>query len=141
MTYRGFGPLFIFPQNPGVFIGQRHSPENAIMLSSHIDTKSMREGWRAVKTVLIIILVLVGLTVGVVLLPAIIGIAAGVALFKSGHYIWALICISCGIAVNIGLYGGGSGSGGSSTYNDEECPYCGGGDTDGNHCYTCDEDF
>ena len=32
------------------------------------------------KTVLIIILVLVGLTVGIVLLPAIIGIAAGVAL-------------------------------------------------------------
>lgn len=101
----------------------------------------MREGWSAVKTVLIIILVLVGLTVGIVLLPAIIGIAAGVALFKSGHYIWALICISCGIAVNIGLYGGGFGSGGGSTYHDEECPYCGGGDTDGNHCYTCDEDF
>ena len=88
------------------------------------------------KTVLIIILVLVGLTVGVVLLPAIIGIAAGVALFKSGHYIWAR-----GVAVNIGLYGGGFGSGGGSTYHDEECPYCGSGDTDGNHCYTCDEDF
>jgi hypothetical protein len=101
----------------------------------------MREGGRTVKTVLIIILVLVGLTVGIVLLPAIIGIAAGVALLKLGHYIWALICISCGIAVNIGLYGGGFGSGGESTYHDEECPYCGGGDTDGNHCYTCDEDF
>lgn len=34
------------------------------------------------KTVLIIILVLVGLTVGIVLLPAIIGIVAGVALFN-----------------------------------------------------------
>lgn len=21
------------------------------------------------------------------------------------------------------------------------CPYCGSGDTDGNHCYSCDEDF
>ena len=24
---------------------------------------------------------------------------------------------------------------------DDECPFCGSGDTDGNHCYTCDEDF
>lgn len=55
------------------------------------------------KTVLIIILVLVGLTVGVVLLPAIIGIAAGVALFKSDHYILAMICVACGVMINIGL--------------------------------------
>ena len=55
------------------------------------------------ETIVIIILVLVGITVGIFLLPAIIGIAAGVALFKLGHYIWALICISCGIAANIGL--------------------------------------
>lgn len=27
-------------------------------------------------------------------------------------------------------------------YSDEDdCPYCGSGDTDGNHCYTCDDDF
>ena len=93
------------------------------------------------KTVLIIILVLVGLTVGIVLLPAIIGIASGVALFKSGHYIWALICISSGIAANICLIMGEFGSGGGSTYHDEECPYCASGDTDGNHCYSCDEEF
>lgn len=101
----------------------------------------MREGWRAVKTVLIIILVLVGITVGIFLLPAIIGIAAGVALFKSGHYIWALICIASGIAANIGLVMGEFGSGRGRTYYDEECPYCASGDTDGNHCYSCEEDF
>jgi hypothetical protein len=101
----------------------------------------MREGWRAVKTVMIIILVLVGITVGIILLPAIIGIAAGVALFKSGHYIWALICIAGGIAANIGFIMGEFGSGGGSTDQEEECPYCASGDTDGNHCYSCDEDF
>ena len=29
---------------------------------------------------------------------------------------------------------------GGSVY-DDDCPYCGGGDTDGNHCYTCEDDF
>ena len=93
------------------------------------------------KTVLIIILALVGITVGILILPAIIGIAAGVALFKSGHYILALVCIIGGIAANIGIIAGEFGSDGGSTYHDEECPYCGSGDTDGNHCYNCDEDF
>ena len=27
----------------------------------------------------------------------------------------------------------------ANPYND--CPYCGSSDTDGNHCYDCDEDF
>lgn len=31
-----------------------------------------------------------------------------------------------------GLDGGGSNS---------SCPYCDSGDTDGNHCYTCEDDF
>ena len=93
------------------------------------------------KTVLIIILVLVGITVGILILPAIIGIAAGIALFKSGHYILALICIVGGITANIGIVAGEFGSGGGGTYYDDECPYCASGDTDGNHCYTCDEDF
>lgn len=26
-------------------------------------------------------------------------------------------------------------------YGYDSCPYCGSGDTDGNHCYECDEDF
>ena len=72
---------------------------------------------------------------------AIIGIAAAVALFKSGHYIWALICIAGGIAANIGFVMGELGSGGGSTDQEEECPYCASGDTGGNHCYNCDDDF
>ena len=93
------------------------------------------------KTVFIIILALLGITVCSFLLPAIIGIAAGVMLFKSGHYILALICIVGGIAVNLGILAGEFGFGGDSTYHDEECPFCGSGDTDGNNCYSCDEDF
>ena len=45
-----------------------------------------------------------------------------------------------GIGSNIGMLVGefsGSGSG----YYDEDCPYCGSGDTDGNHCYNCHDDF
>ena len=71
----------------------------------------------------------------------IIGIIAGVVLFKSGHYIWALICIIGGIAVNLGIVAGEFESDGGNTYHEEECPFCGSGDTDGNHCYNCDEDF
>ena len=74
------------------------------------------------------------------LLPAIIGIAAGIALFKSGHFIWAIICIVGGIGINIGMLAGEF-SGGGGGYHDEDCPYCGSGDTDRNHCYTCDDDF
>ena len=28
-----------------------------------------------------------------------------------------------------------------NSYGYNDCPYCGSGDTDGNHCYDCDEDF
>ena len=45
------------------------------------------------KTALIIILILLGLSVCAFLMPALIGIAVGVALFKAGHFVWAIICI------------------------------------------------
>ena len=93
------------------------------------------------KTALIIILILLGLSVCAFLMPALIGIAVGVALFKAGHFVWAIICIVGGIAINIGIMAGEFGSSGGSTYHEEDCPYCGSGDTDGNHCYNCDEDF
>lgn len=92
------------------------------------------------KTILIIIGILLALGFCAFLLPAIIGIAAGIALFKSGHFIWALICIVVGIGTNIGMLVGEF-SGGGDGYHDEECPYCGSGDTDGNHCYNCHEDY
>ena len=78
------------------------------------------------------------------LLPAIKGIAAGIALIRSGSIIGGLIAMIAGIGINVAmLYGGyaeGS-SGGGYSHADDECPYCGSGDTDGNHCYTCDDDF
>ena len=92
------------------------------------------------KTVLINIGIILALGVCAFLLPALIGIVAGIALFKSGHFIWALICIVVGIGTNIGMLVGEF-SGGGGGYHDEECPYCGSGDTDGNHCYNCHEDF
>ena len=92
------------------------------------------------KTILIGIGILLALGLCAFLLPSIIGIAAGIALFKSGHFIWALICIVVGIGTNICMLLGES-SGGGGGYHNEECPYCGSGDTDGNHCYTCNDDF
>ena len=53
------------------------------------------------KTILIIIGIFLALGFCAFLLPAIIGIAAGIALFKSGHFIWAIICIIGGIGINI----------------------------------------
>ena len=73
------------------------------------------------KTILIIIGILLALGLCAFLLPAIIGIIAGIALFKSGHFIWALICIVIGIGTNIGMLAGEF-SGGGSGYHDEECP-------------------
>ena len=82
------------------------------------------------------------------LLPAIAGIVIGISMINSSSIIGGLIAITVGIGINIAmLYGGAAEAGmptGSShhtSYTDEECPYCGSGDTDGNHCYTCDEDF
>ena len=88
------------------------------------------------KTILIIIGIILALGFCAFLLPAIIGIIAGIALFKSSHFIWALICIFVGIGMLAGEF-----SGGGSGYHDEECPFCGSGDTDGNHCYNCHDDF
>ena len=84
------------------------------------------------------------------LMPALIAIAIAIELFKYGHAIWAVIVIIVGIITNIGMLygefgdigGGYTGSSGGRYHEEEhECPYCGSGDTDGNHCYNCDEDF
>ena len=82
------------------------------------------------------------------LLPAIAGTVIGIGMIKSGSIVGGLIAIIMGIGINAAmLYGsaaeGGFSSGSSkhTSYTDEECPYCGSGDTDGNHCYTCEKDF
>ena len=73
------------------------------------------------------------------LLPAIVGIAIGIGLIKSGSIIGGIIAITVGILINVAMLVGSAAEG--STNNGGDCPYCGSGDTDGNHCYTCDEDF
>ena len=84
----------------------------------------------------------VGLTLGLMFLPAIIGIVFGVADFKDGNIFGGITAFVIGFAVQALLFFLIFGLPDiSSGYHDEECPYCGSGDTDGNHCYTCDDDF
>jgi hypothetical protein len=94
------------------------------------------------------ILIILGLSIGCMFLPAIIGIFIGLMKFDSGNIFGGIIAITIGLVVQglMLLYifsgaGGGSGSGSGYSEEDDECPFCGSGDTDGNHCYTCDEDF
>ena len=79
-----------------------------------------------------------------ILLPSIIGVAIGIGLIKSGNIIGGLIAIVIGIGNNIAMIYGGyaeDSSGSGHSYIDDECPFCGSGDTDGNHCFTCDDEF
>lgn len=93
------------------------------------------------KTILTIIAVLFGLTVFTMLAPAIIGIGIGILLISDGSVIGGILSIVIGVGTNIAM-GAGVLDGSGSTYSGlDDCPYCGSGDTDGNHCYTCDEDF
>lgn len=82
------------------------------------------------------------------LLPAIAGIVIGIGMIKSGSIVGGLIAITVGIGINIAMLYGSAAEAGMSTGSDqhmtrvdEECPYCGSGDVDGNHCCTCDEEF
>lgn len=94
------------------------------------------------KFIMELVLVLLGLTIGCIFLPALIGIFIGLMKFDNGNIFGGIVAIVIGLLVQ-GLFflfifnGSGAGLGGE----DEDCPYCGGGDTDGNHCYTCDDDF
>ena len=88
------------------------------------------------------LLILLALSLGLMLLPAIIGIFVGIIKIQDGNILGGVIAIIIGIACQVlfffMIYGApAAGYGGE----DEECPYCGSGDTDGNHCYTCDDDF
>ena len=91
------------------------------------------------------ILIILGLSIGCMFLPAIIGIFIGLMKFDSGNIFGGIIAITIGLVVQglmlLFLFSGTGGGTGSYQYEDEECPYCGSGDTDGNHCYTCDDDF
>ena len=82
------------------------------------------------------------LTFASLLLPSIIGIMVGVFMIQDGNIIGGIIAIVIGIGINlVMIFGSGLEAGSSHIFIDDECPYCGSGDTDGNHCYDCDEDF
>ncbi len=89
-----------------------------------------------------LILVLLGLTIGCMFLPALIGIFIGILKFDNGNIFGGIVAIIIGLAIQVLFFlfmFNGSGIG--LNEEDEECPYCGSGDTDGNHCYSCDDDF
>ena len=95
------------------------------------------------KFILEAILIIFGLSVACMFLPALIGIFIALMKFDNGNIFGGIVAIVIGLLVQALFFVfifNGSGSG-SSHYEDEECPYCGNGDTDGNHCYTCDDDF
>ena len=97
------------------------------------------------KFILGVILVIFGLSVASMFFPALIGIFVGLMKFDSGNIFGGVVAIIIGLVVQglmlLYIFSGAGGGSGSAHYEDEECPYCGSGDTDGNHCYTCHDDF
>ena len=93
------------------------------------------------KIILEIILFLIVLCIAIWFMPLAIGVLIAVVKFRSGKILGGIISIIIGLFCQIVwsciLRGGDIPFG---DY-DEECPYCGSGDTDGNHCYTCEDDF
>ena len=88
--------------------------------------------------------------------PTVAGIFIGYMMIEDGNILGGIVAIGVGVLINaIMLLGGWLESGstgshrtsssGSYTHGhditDTECPYCGSSDTDGNHCFDCDEDF
>ena len=98
------------------------------------------------KFILGVLLVIFGLSVASMFFPALIGILIGLVEFDSGNTFGGIVAITIGLVIQglMLLYffsGAGGGSGHGYSEEDKECLFCGSGDTDGNHCYTCDEDF
>jgi hypothetical protein len=74
-------------------------------------------------------------------LPAIIGIFIGVLRFQEGRIVGGIIAIAIGLICQAILFLFIHLDDGSGFFDDEECPNCGSGDTDGNHCYDCGDEF
>ena len=97
------------------------------------------------------IIILAVLGFASLLFPTVAGIFIGYLMIEDGNILGGIVAIVVGVLINVIMYfgvwseGGSTGSGGSYTHVDdvfdEECPYCGSSDTDGNHCFDCDEDF
>ena len=93
------------------------------------------------KILLEFILFLIVVSVAIWLLPLAVGVLIAVIKFQSGKILGGIISIIIGLFCQIvWTYILRDGDVSFGDY-DEECPYCGSGDTDGNHCYTCEEDF
>lgn len=100
------------------------------------------------KIILFIIIGLIALTIFTFIFPLIIGGFIAYLCFSGGSIgsgiVVSLIALlwQFGIFAELGVLDGGLSFGGhSGGGGDHDCPYCGGGDTDGNHCYTCNDDF
>ncbi len=95
------------------------------------------------KYILWLILIVLGLSLGCMFFPSLIGIFIGWVNISDGNVFGGIIAIAVGLLVQglMLLYFFGDTGISYHHYEDEECPYCGSGDTDGNHCYTCNDDF
>lgn len=92
--------------------------------------------WSAFK----ILLIMLAISFLGLFIPAIAGIYIGISAFKNGNVIGGIAAVVIGLFCQACiLYYMFNGE--VTGEEDEECPYCGSGDTDGNHCYTCDDDF
>lgn len=93
------------------------------------------------KIILEIIIFIIVASIALWLLPLAVGVIVAIFKFQSGNIIGGIISIIIGLiceAFWVWMFFGGDVPIGGG---DEDCPYCGSGDTDGNHCYTCDDDF
>lgn len=93
------------------------------------------------KIMLEIVIFLKVVSFAVWLLLLAVGVLFAVIKFQSGNVLGGIISILIGLLceafwlwiIHNGCFPAGGG--------DEECLYCGSDDTDGNHCYTCEDDF
>ena len=93
------------------------------------------------KKIIGIILLIIVLCFAIALLPLAIGGFIAALKFSEGNVMGGIIAIIIGLLCEVFWWWyitNGEGAGGHA---EEECPYCGSGDTDGNHCHTCGGDF
>lgn len=93
------------------------------------------------KTLIYIILGIIGLSLGIIFLPLVISGAIAWYNFSQGNVGAGLLSIVIGLPCQWIFWKLFYGDGTPVGSGDYDCPYCGSGDSDGNHCYTCDDDF
>lgn len=93
------------------------------------------------KAILSIILFLIVASLAMMLLPLCIGVIVALFEFSDGNILGGVIAIVIGILIQIFWLWYMNNGGGYESEEDYECPNCGSGATDGNHCYECGDDF